>query len=351
MSNKSESPNPKIIAILPAKNEAWILPTFFSAMRGIADEIIILDDNSSDATATIAKKNGAIVIKMPRSNKRDKENNVKAVPMSTKRQILLDAARKNGATHIVCLDADEVFSSNFKPIAKEMILKLNPGQKLTLEWIQLWKSLTQFRDDSSPLANSWKDFAFCDDGSNFPTRFLSEFRTPPTKKSAQKTASSTTPIKIKREIGVVLHYQFVLFERVQLKQAWYRCSELVNTSTKAGIINFTYAMTLDTPNVKTKNVQTNWTSGIVQPNILLELKKDTERKTNWHLKEILQWFDKYGVTFFEPLQIWHIPVLKKEFVRRANRAPKSERMGSFAYFFYKNLEFIINKMKKYFELL
>ena len=38
----------KIIALLPFKNEEWILPTFLSNVLPIVDEIISLDDSSTD---------------------------------------------------------------------------------------------------------------------------------------------------------------------------------------------------------------------------------------------------------------------------------------------------------------
>ena len=36
----------KVIALLPFKNEEWILPTYLSNVLPIVDEIIALDDNS-----------------------------------------------------------------------------------------------------------------------------------------------------------------------------------------------------------------------------------------------------------------------------------------------------------------
>jgi len=37
----------KIVAMLPFKNEEWVLPAYISSLSKIADEIIALDDNSA----------------------------------------------------------------------------------------------------------------------------------------------------------------------------------------------------------------------------------------------------------------------------------------------------------------
>jgi hypothetical protein len=39
----------------------------------------------------------------------------------------------------------------------------------------------------------------------------------------------------------------------------------------------------------------------------------------------LTWFDRHGVEFFEPLEIWHVPALRAEFRRRVGRNPQPDR--------------------------
>ncbi len=55
-----------ISLIVPCKNEAKIIAGFVKRAKKHTDEVIIVDNNSTDATATIARNAGAIVVSEPR---------------------------------------------------------------------------------------------------------------------------------------------------------------------------------------------------------------------------------------------------------------------------------------------
>jgi len=52
----------KVSVVIPAKNESGSIGSVISRLVGLVNEIIVVDDGSSDDTATIAKASGAIVI-------------------------------------------------------------------------------------------------------------------------------------------------------------------------------------------------------------------------------------------------------------------------------------------------
>lgn len=290
----------KIVALLPIKNEAWVLPTYLSSVSKIADEIIALDDSSTDDSATILRDAGATVI--PYVSETETHVN-----MSTRRQKLLDAGRASGGTHFIWLDADETFSANFIPRAREVIYKLQPGEKISMRWVHLWKDTEHYLDDRrSPFGFIWKDFIVCDDGSNFKDVFLSEARTQGEKDRLYKLPEAE---------GVVLHYQFGDWTAVQYKQAWYRCQELLAGKRSPQRINHTYSITLEQPDLNITAVPTEWVSGTMQPK---------SRENSYHKRYILELFQQHGITYFEPLQIWHIPELKQIFIAEVGREPRAK---------------------------
>jgi len=293
----------KIIALLTIKNESWILDNYFSCISKIADEIIMLDDSSTDESISIAKKYNKVKIFL----KETKDE--KYVNFSERRQYLLDLGREAGGTHFICLDADEIFSNNFIEKSRKIILSLLPGEKIAMSWINLWKSTDQYISDGSVWANQTKDFIFCDSPEmSFPNKFIHENRTPGKAKKI---------ITIPLTDGVVLHFQFADWQRNQLKQALYRCSELIEGSRNAKRINSSYKITLDSKNIKTKPVLNEWTDKISFNNLI-------DMRNDWRYIKILNFFDLYGIKFFEPLQIWHITEFYKEFIKRTGRKPKSE---------------------------
>jgi glycosyltransferase involved in cell wall biosynthesis len=293
----------KIIALLPFKNEAWVLPSYLSSVSKIADEIIALDDNSIDRSASVLQSAGATVITKDFGSE-------KVVNMSARRQVLLDAGRAAGGTHFIWLDADETFSSNFISVARKVIATLKPGQKMTMRWVHPWKNTVDYLDDTrSPFGRIWKDFIVCDDPSaTFTDQFLSEARTP---------GPWGEPLMVSETDGVVLHWQFADWEAMQWKQAWYRCTELIESSRSARRINHTYSITLDNPGLQVSTITQTWLKNITLPTL-------PSNKVIIYRQMLDAYFTQYGISFFEPLQIWHIEELKKIFIEKFEREPKSK---------------------------
>lgn len=66
-------------------------------------------------------------------------------------------------------------------------------------------------------------------------------------------------------------------------------------------------------------------------------------QSNWHLNEIKNFFTKYGIGFFEDLQIWHIPELHQQFIDEKGREPNSKTYPRWLVF----LNEIKNKIKNF----
>ena len=131
----------KVIGLIPFKNEEHFLPTYLSNVKPICDEIIAVDDHSTDNSRKIMEDAGVIV-----KGYEDTEKLKGGWTCGLIRQHLFNYGREAGGTHFVCLDADETFTSNFVPIARDIMSQLEPGEKVRMQWLALWKSCTHFRN-------------------------------------------------------------------------------------------------------------------------------------------------------------------------------------------------------------
>lgn len=289
----------KITTLVPVKNESWILRFSLKNFSIFSDEIIILDDNSSDELPEITKEYPKVRI-VP--FKTEEEH----IDMSLRRNILLNEGRNSGGTHFVFLDADETFSDSFANNLREKIASAKRGETLYLPWIFV------MQDDGDLCFNSkeklfYKDFIFYDDGvSTYKKQFLSEERTP-----GDHARKRYFPF----EIGYVLHFQKLAQKRNQMKQAWYRCNELTEGSRSAKRINATYRHSKESPVLSKELIKDDFTSS--------NFNKITKNANyDFYIQQIVTLFKQKNITFFEPLDIWHINELRELFIKEVGRNPK-----------------------------
>ncbi|MCK9344971.1 MAG: glycosyltransferase [Candidatus Pacebacteria bacterium] len=290
----------KIITLVPVKNEGWILRFSLKNFSLFSDEIIILDDHSTDDLLEIAQE-------YPKVRVVPFETTERHVDMSLRRNILLQEGRRSNGTHFVFLDADETFSGEFSKKLKETVSSMDKGATLFLPWVLI-------RQDNGELCfNStdrsiYKDFIFSDDGtSTYKKQFLSEERTP---------GDHTLKTYHSFETGYVLHFQKIAQKRNQLKQAWYRCSELVEGSRSARRINATYRHSKE-------SVARN--KELLKDEFTLSNFKDirTDADYDFYIQQISTLFEQKNIVFFESLDIWDIPELREMFVRKVGRGPEA----------------------------
>lgn len=290
----------KVIALLPVLNEEWILPTYISQMRRFTGEILAIDSGSSDRSIELLRSS-KIIVRLIRRDKYKKNGSII-------RNELLKWGRQSGGTHFICLDADEVFSSNYLQSFPTYLAKMKPGQKLWMDWIPMWKnSLSMLSDKSYIWTKLQKDVVYCDDGkTRHDVELIHEGRTP-------GSNDGKNLIRVPRSDGVALHYQFVNWQRFQAKQSWYRCLELVTNHTSPDAINDMYAFTLKGKNANTTQTPTSWTKEIIPPK---------EYKYLSYIEETKGLFDRFGIQTFESLDIWHIDELKEAFITSVGRLPR-----------------------------
>ncbi len=280
----------KKIVIIPSKNEDWILDKTLAALSLFADYIIIGDAFSWDKTPEIAKKYPKVIFL---------QNPDPYMGSRNRRQIMLDEARKFGADNLIfCFDADEIPSANILDQSNSFWTKagqLKPGASLQLEWITLWKSAKEYRDDNSVWSGQYKPFVFRDNGvTNYAPGDVHESKVPA---GFDTTAEKETTVK-------VLHFHFVLWDRMLSKQAHARLNEYKKYHRSPFMINFRYGITKEERGLQVSPVPNNWTAAYEEQGINLE--DFTSSKFYGFDIEMLRDFKTHGPEKFSWLDIWDI---------------------------------------------
>lgn len=194
------------ICVTPTRNESWIIRQFLAAAKTWASDIIVADQGSTDGTReAILAAPGAHLV----------SNDSPTFDENHRQKLLLNRARQIGGKRILIgLDADEALSANCLHSEEWNQLKdAKPGTILRFRWVNI---LPGFK--TAWIPPKYVPFGFVDDGSAHEGRTIHSPRVP------QPTDAPVLDIK---EV-VVLHFQYVLWDRMRSKQRWYQTWEYLN---------------------------------------------------------------------------------------------------------------------------
>ena len=295
----------KVIALLPIRNEAWVLRHSLACLSAFCDVVLVSDQASTDPSREICREfPNVVLLESP-----------KAQICEQARWTLWDAARDyDGSNLIWCTDADELVSPR---LARDFIERdrdqLTPGTVVDCRYYHAWNSPAHYRTGGGPYGPHWKPIAVVDD------RRMDYNRSRALPLHEERVPIAPTSRRLRADAVPVLHLQWLLPRRNQVRQAWYRCREWMQHERIAAAINDTYSGTLPTRSVATAPIPPAWVEGLTFPDLAVD------RDAAWQEAEILQWFGERGAEFFEPLEIWHVDVLRDTFRRRVGRSPKPDR--------------------------
>jgi hypothetical protein len=214
----------KIVAIMPVRNESWILGLSLRAVLMWADEVICLDHCSTDNSL-------GIMSEVALENWKDGESRVTILidrdatwNEMAHRNALLNTARSRGATHIAIVDADEVLSGNLLPDIRGIFAVMQAGQDLQLPWVCLARSIDAYYSDG-PWFYSMVSCGFRDapelHWSSVSRGGYDFHQRPP-------MGRQLLPFRpVEKRAGGMMHLQFVDEERLKAKQALYKITEVL----------------------------------------------------------------------------------------------------------------------------
>jgi len=296
----------KVIALLPVKNEAWVIEHTLASLSGFCDVILVNDQQSTDGTREIAARfPKAVWIESPESKVCEQA-----------RWQLWDVARDYDGTNLVwCTDADELVSPRLvRRFLDERRAELAGGTVIDTLYCHFWNSPERYRTGlGGAYAPHLKPVAIVDD------RRANYDRSRALPLHEERVPIAAGARRLKAEHVPVMHLQWLLPNRSQMRQAWYRCREWMQGGRTAAAINEQYAHTLPERYVATAPVPHEWLDDVTLPGTA------GDAQPSWHEADILRWFDERGVAFFEPIEIWEVPRLRQEFRKRAGRSPRPDR--------------------------
>jgi glycosyltransferase involved in cell wall biosynthesis len=111
-STKRDKDVPTVSACMMVKDEEELLPQCLESIKGVVDEIIVVDTGSADRTVEIAKRYGAKVFHHPWENDFSKHRN-QSISYATSDWIFI-------------IDADEGLSPESSPKLKQTLLDIAP---------------------------------------------------------------------------------------------------------------------------------------------------------------------------------------------------------------------------------
>jgi glycosyltransferase involved in cell wall biosynthesis len=282
----------RILALMIVRNEDWIIERTLRVLLAFCDHIIVADHNSTDKTKEILKKYSPQVIAIEPQDRK----------FSTKlRWQLLDVARDFAGNNFIFVpDADEIFTANIlKPETLSELTDVKPGTGIEIQYIHLWRSPVLWRNDKSTWGPRlfWKGRAFRDD------RIMKY--APITGHLDHNSSMPFCSQNQRYENVKILHYQFVLFDRMLAKQRWYRAIEAYESDTdQADRINQYYIITRDERQVILEPIRPEWTAGWQERGI--DLENFAEAPLYWYDVEVLRYFKEKGGDYFAAIDLWDV---------------------------------------------
>lgn len=283
----------KIFAVIPTRNDAWVLERVLATASLWADRVIVADEESTDATPDIVKK-------FPKA--RYISFSPKQFNESYRRQVLLDAVREfDGQNLVFGLDADEILTAEVlqAPVLEDFIAQMKPGMSASLQWIMLWKNSHEYRfDQAFEWSANFKQFAYWDDR---------KIKFEDVRMHSPRVPESTIQNSISFSGFRVLHYAFAEWQRCLAKHVYYLALEKTMGATRHPYWldrRYHWYEKQGKGGLVIKPLPSQWLEAYKQKGIdMSDLRKQA---LYWYDVEVLRFFEKFGEKAFKHFNVWAV---------------------------------------------
>jgi len=270
------------VCLTPTRNEAWIIKPFLAAAKSWADHVIVADQGSTDGTLQTLQSTAGVEALVNDSPTYDELH---------RQRLLINRARQIPEKRIlIALDADEALSSNCLQSKEwQKISEAKPGTVLRFKWVNI---LAGFKEAWIP--NELKRCGFIDDGSEHTGKRIHNQRVP---------GSPDAPV-IDLEDVVVLHFQYVAWERMRRKHRWYQAWEYAEHRREGPLEIFRHYnhMHGSWERREIHPMRPEWLQGYDEAGV--NFRSLPCEPVTWWDREMVQMFRQYGPQHFRKLAIW-----------------------------------------------
>lgn len=271
---------PKIICLIPVKNEAWILERCLQSASIWADHIIVADQGSTDGSIEIAKKFDKVIFVDNSSNEDFNEYNMRS-------PLFNEAEKIEGPKVLISVDADEIITPNFDSPEWNTIRNAKPGTIISLPIHNLLPDGKYWS-----FGEIW--MGYVDDGTKYASGSVHVPRT---------IMPAGHDVLVCQDIQL-LHYKYLDWRRMQDRNRWYQCYELINKINDPIAIFRRYHPLTAIGKEKIHSVPSWWQTeyakhGIEITSIL------HQQESRWN-NQIVDYMNKYGAKYFRHLNIWDV---------------------------------------------
>jgi hypothetical protein len=305
----------KVIGLMTARNEDWILGLTLRGAMLIADEMIVLDHASTDDTFLIIHEVAQEYPGRIHYQRRDHP----VWREATIRQGLLEDGRRLGGTHFWMTDADELVAGNVLPQIRPMWSTLEPGDFISIPWFPIWRSLDRCRRDKN---NHW-----CANRTAYGLRDHPQLRYQARQNRPVCDMHTRTPVSPgrRREYWLndfnwgVMHFVAAARERLVAKTAWYKMIETVRfADLSAERLNDMYDRDLDETDLITIPVDPAWWAPYLPWRRHVHLDRPS-----WHELDCQRMWREFGPEKFAGLNLWGVPERTRSAVYASKDPSKS----------------------------